>query len=266
MGILNHIINIIFPAVCKQCNDPISADTSIAYFCKGCWDGVKWFDGPCCPQCCLPYPSLDSPSDLSQAAPGHLCQSCHMNPPHFDKAVSAGPYEGVLAEAIKLFKYKKKIHIGRALVERIMMIPSTINLFRGSNSEPVSESECLEKIQDGKYIVPVPLHPKRLREREFNQSAIIALVMGLRLGIPVLLDILIRQRHTRPQVELDIKERRNNVLGAFSVQDAEVIKDKDVILVDDVYTTGSTVNECAKALKKNGAQKICVITIARMVG
>lgn len=114
--------------------------------------------------------------------------------------------------------------------------------------------------------MPVPLHPSRLREREFNQSAILALVIGERLGIPVLTDILLRERHTRPQVGLDMKERKKNVVGAFTVQNGEMIIDKDIILVDDVYTTGSTVNECAKALKKNGAGVVSVVTLARMVG
>ena len=116
------------------------------------------------------------------------------------------------------------------------------------------------------YIIPVPLHPSRLREREFNQSAILALVIGERLGIPVLTNILLRERHTMPQVELDMKERKKNVAGAFTVQNGEMVIDKDIILVDDVYTTGSTVNECAKALKENGAGMVSVVTIARMVG
>ncbi len=256
MGIFRQIINIIFPAVCKQCDTPISSDTPTAYFCKRCWDGVKWFDGVCCPRCGMPYPSIDRTEKLEKGtspAAGHLCGACHKNPPCFDKTISAGPYEGVLAEAVKLFKYKKKIHIGRALANQ-MIIASHMRC----HSELVSESQ--------RYIIPVPLHPKRLREREFNQCAIIASELGERLGIPVLLDVIIRSRHTRPQVELDMKERGKNVVGAFTVREGEVIEGKDIILVDDVYTTGSTVNECAKVLKKNGASAVYVVTIARMVG
>ena len=245
MGLLRQITNLIFPALCKQCGAVISADTLTTYFCNRCWDSIKWFDSSGCPQCGLSYPSMDTSLQSSHNFGGHLCGDCHKNPPYFDKAISAGPYEGVLAEAIKLFKYKKKIHIGRALVEH---------------------SPLLQRGDRGDFVIPVPLHPKRLREREFNQSAIIASELGKRLEIPVLLDILIRFRHTRPQVELDMKERGENVVGAFTVQNGEVIADKDILLVDDVYTTGSTINECAKVLKKNDAGKVNVVTIARMVG
>ena len=114
--------------------------------------------------------------------------------------------------------------------------------------------------------MPVPLHPSRLREREFNQSAILASVIGERLGIPVLLNTLIRHVHTRPQVELGMKERKKNVVGAFSVQDDAMILGKDIVLVDDVYTTGATVGECARVLKRHGVGRVSVLTIARMVG
>ena len=245
MGLLRQIINLIFPALCKQCNASISAGTPTACFCSRCWGSIKWFDGSGCPRCGLPYLSMDTSIQSSHNSAGHLCGGCHKDPPYFDKAISAGPYEGVLAEAIKLFKYKKKIHIGRELVEH---------------------SPLCKRGDRGDFIIPVPLHSKRLQEREFNQSAIIASELGKRLEIPVLLDVLIRSRHTRPQVELDMKERSENVVGAFTVRNGEVITDKNIILVDDVYTTGSTINECARVLKKSNAGKVYVRTIARMVG
>ena len=263
MGILNHILNIIFPAVCRQCGGSVSSDAPTAYFCKRCWDTIKWFDGDCCARCGIPYPPMDSPFFV----PGHLCGACRKNPPCFDRAISAGPYEGALAEAIKLFKYKKKIHVGRALADCMIASPNPhpnppISPFTKGGNRGIW---CMGGLQSY-YIIPVPLHPSRLREREFNQSAILALVIGERLGIPVLTNILLRERHTMPQVELDMKERKKNVAGAFTVQNGELVIDKDIILIDDVYTTGSTVNECAKSLKKNGAGMVSVVTIARMVG
>ena len=176
----------------------------------------------------------------------HACGECIQTSPYFDKAISAGPYKDTLAEAIKLFKYKKKIHIGKALAEEVMKRFSKEN-------PPVS------------LLIPVPLHPKRLREREFNQSAIIASVISSRFEISMLTDVLLRQRYTKPQVELGFRERKENVEGAFTIQNKEAIKGRNIILVDDVFTTGSTVNECAKVLKKNGADKVYVVTIARMV-
>lgn len=249
MALFNHIVNLIFPAVCKQCGNPVSADTTTACFCNSCWDTLKWFDCPCCPRCGLPYNSIDSVSCQGRTSHGHLCGSCRENPLHFDKAISAGPYTGVLAEAIKLFKYRKKIHIGRALTE--WAVESTTTWFSDEKL-----SLC---------IIPVPLYVKRLREREFNQSVIIASVLSERLGVSVVTDALIKLCHTRPQVELGRKDRNENVAGVFSVCKGTSLEGKDIILVDDVYTTGSTVNECAKVLKKHGAAHVSVFTIGRMV-
>lgn len=238
MQILKHILNIIFPTLCKQCGGAVNSSSPTSCFCNNCWDGIRWFDAHCCPRCGIPYPFIDVTNPFA-----HVCGECIKNPPYFDKAISAGPYSDTLAEAIKLFKYKKKIHIGRALTE-----------------------ETMKLIPDEHHpLIPVPLHPQRLREREFNQSAIIASVISSRFEIPLLTDVLLRQRYTKPQVELGFRERKENVAGAFILQNKKAIKNRHIILVDDVFTTGSTVNECAKVLKNNGAGKVFVITIARMV-
>src|SRR3990167_568666 len=229
MVILKKFTNMVFPVTCKQCGNPISADAQTAYFCKNCWDGINWFEGPCCTCCGLPYPAIDSSVQSKIGADGHLCGTCSKTPPAFDKAISAGPYEGTLAEAIKLFKYKKRIHIGRALTNQVMTSPivGSVILTDSGDDDFISipANSCGRKPC---YIIPVPLH-------------------------------------TKPQVELGMKERRDNVAGVFTVQNREMIKGKDLILIDDVYTTGSTVNECAKVLKKNGARMVYVVTIARMV-
>jgi len=167
----------------------------------------------------------------------------------------------VLAEAIKLFKYNKKVHIGTILAEQMMSFLGISSSTRGK-----TRVGLFEEGSSPHGLVPVPLHPKRLCEREFNQSAIIASVIGKRMNLPVLLDVLIRRRHTRPQVELDMKERRKNVTGVFAVENARAIEGKDLVLIDDVFTTGATVSECARTLKRNGAGKVYIITIARMIG
>lgn len=272
MGILKHILRIIFPALCRKCNGLISTTAATAFFCIKCWEGIKWFDGNCCPRCGVPYPScppLPSRERVRvRGAASHTCGECIKNPPHFDGAFTAGPYSEVMAEAIKLFKYKKKIHIGLALSGHDVMASGITNLLQRHhskshpcNSEPVSESDSAKQFM----LIPVPLHPVRLKEREFNQSVIIASVINSKLGIPVFTDVLFRQHYTKPQVGLAYKERKENIAGAFTVPNKAVIKGKEIILVDDVFTTGSTVNECAKVLKKNGAAKVFVVTVARMV-
>ena len=272
MKLLSHAINLIFPAACNNCDSAVSADAATAYFCKECWQRMEWFDSPCCPQCGLPYPSEDNKPPSGQSTVGHLCGSCRKKPPCFDRVVSAGPYAGAISEAIKLFKYKKKVSLGKTLTEWALKSPFVENTLFNINAQedfhtlwgcPVNRAD--KAISSKTLLVPVPLHIKRLREREFNQSAIIASVISRRSGIPLLANVLIRHRHTMPQVELGGMDRRENVAGAFSIEDSSLIEGKEIILVDDVYTSGSTVNECAKVMKKNGAEKVYVVTIARMV-
>ena len=112
-------------------------------------------------------------------------------------------------------------------------------------------------------IVPVPLHRSRLRQRGFNQSVLLGRVLSRQLFIPMLPDALVRTRQTEPQIELSVAERRVNVKGAFAVNKPDRIMGKRILLLDDVMTTGSTIDECAHELKKAGARGVIAVTIAR---
>lgn len=112
-------------------------------------------------------------------------------------------------------------------------------------------------------IVPVPLHRSRLQSRGFNQAVLLGKLFSSRLSIPMLAGGLIRIRPTRPQIDLSAEERRNNVKGAFAASGSDGIMDKRILLLDDVMTTGSTVDECARVLKNAGAVSVTVVTIAR---
>ena len=118
------------------------------------------------------------------------------------------------------------------------------------------------EIPEADVVIPVPLHEKRLRKREFNQSALIAKYLAASQGITVMLDCLVKIRDTMPQVGLSSRERRKNIKGAFAINNRPLISGKDIVLVDDVVTTGATVRECSKVLKKAGARNIYVITLA----
>lgn len=161
--------------------------------------------------------------------------------PSFEYARSYGIYDGALEEAIRLLKY----HGVRRL------------------SIPLSELLLELQMPEIDVVIPVPLYKKRLKERGFNQSALIARNISKRINKPLLINSLIKIRDTLPQVGLNVNERRRNVKGAFSVRDARGIYKKNILLIDDVLTTGSTVRECSKVLKKAGAENIHVITIAR---
>lgn len=114
-------------------------------------------------------------------------------------------------------------------------------------------------------IMPVPLHPKRLRQRGFNQALLLAHRISMRHDIPLVYDNLARVRPTRPQVELTGEERVKNVAGAFSLRFPEIVENKHILLIDDVFTTGATMNECAAVLKSAGAEQVTACTLARAI-
>jgi ComF family protein len=120
-------------------------------------------------------------------------------------------------------------------------------------------------IADIDAVIPVPLHVGRLKHRGFNQSLLLAHRISERFRIPLLFDQLVRTRPTRPQVELSGEERTKNVSGAFAVRNPQTQNDKRIVLVDDVFTTGATMNECASVLKTAGASHVFAVTLARAV-
>jgi ComF family protein len=161
----------------------------------------------------------------------------------FDQAVSVGQFEGPLREAIHQFKYRPCRSLGKPLGEWM-----------------VDRIKVLASID---MIVPVPLHARRLRQRGFNQSLLLAHRMSKRYGVPLSSDNLLRVRPTRPQVELTGDERIVNVAGAFALLRPFEIETKNIILIDDVFTTGATMNECAGVLKAAGAAQVTAFTLAR---
>ncbi|MBI5182625.1 MAG: ComF family protein [Nitrospirae bacterium] len=241
-----NLLNFLLPTTCNICKLPIK-EWNNPYICCACWKKIRLIDDPVCPCCGIPFKS----SVALIRSPDYLCGECRGKRRYFTKAISVGVYEGTLSEAIHIFKYQKRQAMARHL-NNLMPDP------------------LLQKLAQGDIIIPVPLYKKRLNERGFNQSLLIAHYMSNRLSIPLCIEGLQRTRWTRPQIELTREERLKNVRGAFAVgadfKPATTIKGKRVILVDDVYTTGATVNECAKVLKKGGAKEVYVFTIARVGG
>jgi ComF family protein len=189
---------------------------------------------PYCPRCSRPFP---------KGSTSHLCTDCLGERLSYDWGRSAAFYQGVLAEAIQRFKYHGDIVL----------------------SGPLSWFWKKVDFEDRSFdaIVPVPLHKSRLQQRGFNQALLLGKTLGKIHGKKVLPSILQRIRNTIPQVELDHRQRVKNVRGAFAVKNPQEIMDKRLLLVDDVLTTGATVNECARVLKKYGAREVLVLTLAR---
>ena len=175
-----------------------------------------------------------------------FCRQCGRERVYFDRAISACAYEGVIKEIIHSFKYRHKIKLGGFLSGLMLDFIREYHL-------PLTQCD---------YIIPIPLSLTRLREREFNQAQIIAAQISESLQIPLLNKALTRVRHSRPQVELNREERLHNLKGAFAARDKKDLNGKDILLIDDVLTTGATASEAARALKEAGVNSVFVFTAA----
>ena len=236
---LNDVSDVIFPPQCLGCAEILHPQNG-KIFCPACKEKIKFITGDICPVCGTIFP--DSP------AKNHLCGNCLENKTYFSCARAVVSYETIILHAIHQFKYGNNISVG-ALLASFMADFS----FQDVN------------FTDYSLIVPVPLHIKRLRDRGFNQALILARAIAKKRQIPVNFSMLKRHKFTLTQTGLNKTERKQNIKGAFEVSDKKIIAGKNVILVDDVCTTGATINECAKTLLKAGAQKVTVLTLARVL-
>jgi len=226
---LNKFLNLLFPETCPICQDSCLHHET-APICVDCWQSIRQYDGPLCRKCGAPLVS-----DVSI-----ICGECLKEEPAFEFARSFGLYDDALRKGINLLKYHGKKRLSRPLSELII-------------NAGLPESDA---------VIPVPLHHKRLRKREFNQSALISKYIAEETKSNLILDCLVKVRDTLPQVGLRYKARVKNIKGAFKVSNSNLIKDRSIILVDDVVTTGATIRECSRTLKKAGAGEIYVISLA----
>ncbi len=218
------LLDLVFPPLCPACGQEVKEAFSL---CKVCGSRIRYLRPPWCPVCGCPY----------SRGPDHLCQNCRRQKWYFDRARSSFVYQGPVAKLIALFKYRGQLAALRTLLSLV---------------GPLEAFEV-------EAVIPVPLPEERLRERTFNQAWYLA--RALFPGLNHRYDLLVRHRTTVPQVKLPPRQRELNVRGAFSLR-AEVAGMR-LLLVDDVFTTGATVNECARILKAAGAAKVFVYTLAR---
>jgi ComF family protein len=229
-------ISLLFPEKCPFCLTlSNSQGQEIPGLCPACEKDIQWLVPPYCPGCGRPFP---------KGSTSHLCSDCLQRKLAYDWGRAAAKYQGVLAQAIQRFKYHGEINLAGPLGWLWNRIQFEDHSFEA--------------------IIPVPLHPARLRERGFNQALLLGKILGKIHNKPVLPRALRRIINTIPQVQLDHSEREKNVRGAFAVRNQQEIMDKALLLVDDVFTTGATVNECARVLKKSGAGEVIILTLARV--
>lgn len=232
------LVDIIWPKNCLICKDSLDNASVDNVLCLKCWSKVKKNSPPFCHFCGR---HLDK-KNLNKG----LCPSCIRKQPHFDRAFSPCQYDGVIKELIHAFKYKGRVYLGQTLSRLIF--------------EFIREYSLPMDLIDA--VIPVPLHKTRLREREFNQAYILSKCIAAQFNKKVLHDQLLRWRYTKPQVALLPQKRLENVRESFGMHKDNRIKDKNILLVDDVLTTGETASWAAYALKRAGANIVFVLTVA----
>lgn len=245
MGILSALLDLIYPPVCLLCgqflrDEPLFVLGQRIDLCRSCYLSFKRITGPVCPSCGRPYPV--------ESGPDHLCEGCMVNPPVYDMIATPFTFEGPLVDTVHSFKYGAKPHYAKSLGLLLAEFASE-NLY----------------FSDPPLVMPVPLHHKRLMERGFNQSLLLARYVTRELKGDLDFLSLVRVRFTYAQTQLSREDRLKNLRGAFAVTRPERVMDRIVLLVDDIATTGATFNECAKALKKAGATEVLCIALARAV-
>ena len=232
----------LFPANCLMCNAPCTGSLDL---CQQCLDALPHIDRACY-RCALPLPALNQPALNQPSTQQHselCCGACQTKPPVFDRSVSLFEYKQDAAALIMQFKFKDRLVLAR--------------IFGQLMSERLRQ--CAGYSIDA--LLPVPLHGRRLRWRGFNQSIELSRIVAGQLHIPMLLDHVVRVRNTAQQTGLDANNRRKNIKGAFKV--VRPIPPGDIAIIDDVVTTGSTANELARVLKKAGAKRVWVCSVAR---
>lgn len=239
MNIFMRFIDIIYPPRCHICSRFLEkADHEIPHFCRGCLKHFAEIRPPFCSICGVPFQSITEEN--------HRCESCLRKRPYYQSLAAPYLYEGEIMEAIHQLKYHGKAYLADSLGK--LLASFAMDRFKKTENF---------------LIMPVPLHPKKLRERGFNQSLLLSKIVNHTLNMELDFLSLRRVRYTRPQAGLNREERRKNVRRAFHVLPSKGLKGRTVILVDDVATTGNTLNECGKVLKKAGCDKVFCLVLAR---
>ena len=239
MELASRLLSTLFPSRCILCAKTVSSPVSnpLLEICDSCYHAQP-FNDVCCTRCALPL--LDDGTEAS------LCGRCIRQLPRYDYAHSVFRFEDDIIRLVHQLKFSQKIGYARSIGELLLSAFST------DQRLAAEKPDCL---------LPVPLHTSRLRERGFNQSIEIARVISKKLAIPIEYDAVIRQRRTTSQTGLDSRQRRKNIRGAFALS-AE-LPYAHMLIIDDVMTTGSTVDELAGLLKKNNVGRVGVLSIAR---
>ena len=229
------LLDALLPPRCLNCGATVAAAGTL---CAPCWRGITFLGEPCCACCGLPF-------DFA-VGDGALCGACSRAAPSFARARAAMRYDAASRGLVLALKHGDRLHLAPALG----------GWMRRSGAALLTDADLL---------IPVPLHWTRLFARRYNQAAVLAQAIHAAGGPPVAVDWLIRRRRTPSQGKRNAAARQRNVAGAFALKPGRAVEGKRIVLIDDVFTTGATVGECARVLRRAGAVRIDVLTLARTV-
>ena len=232
---LQAVASLFYPALCAVCRAPVTRGD---YVCQGCLDKAPRIVAPFCAKCSEPF---------SGAINGEFaCANCARRNLAFDAAIAAYRSRGVVRFIILQFKYNRQLHLRHPVAEWL--------------EEAMRDARLRDRNFD--CVVPVPLHPARSRERGFNQAELLAKILGQKINL-IVSRALERTRYTTTQTAFDRIERMENLRGAFRLRKRIDMRGLQVLLVDDILTTGSTLSECARVLREAGALSVYAVTAAR---
>ena len=230
-SLYRSLLDFALPPRCGGCGTIVD---DIDSFCSDCWRSLEFLGSTGCSRCGLPLKATDA----------DLCAACLAKPPRLDRMRAAVAYDDISRSIAMRLKYGRKVGLARTMSR--YMAPLVADL-------------------DQALLVPVPLHRSRLWRRGFNQSAIVARALSRQTGLAVSIDALKRVRPTPPLKGLNMRQRRRTVAGAFRANAAVELRGRTIVLIDDVLTTGSTANACARVLKQAGAERVELISWARVI-
>lgn len=239
---LDALASIFFPAPCWICDEPLTS-ASLIPICDLCISEIQPFDGLQCQGCGRPFASPVVAESIEK-----ICFVCRRGAYGFERARSYGLYNDALSGAILLLKYESLHRLGAWFADRL--VPIVREEFGGVEFDAV---------------VPVPLHPSRQRERGYNQAELIARPLAKRLHLKMATYLLVRTRPRPAKSVLTLKERWESVRGAYETRTGAKVDKLRILLVDDVFTTGATLDACARALREAGAASVHGVTVARVV-
>ena len=227
------LVDTLYPPKCPSCKAKVSDDL---VFCESCWEEIEFISSPCCSKCSV---------NLPVSYLGMLCERCEVSKYSFDRNISAVRYKDSIKDMVHDLKFNDATSIAKIMAHNMVL---ALNRF-------------VHKQFD--IIIPVPMHAAKLKIRKYNQAALIARHVSEATDIPISYDILRKQDNIMSQVAYSRIERFTNMKRAFAVDEKKLIAKSNILLIDDVMTTGATLNACARILKKHGANKVYCLTFAR---